>query len=110
MKKLSGIKLNIKNENTKTYEANMKILIKQIKTKNEIELFYYKNKLNKKGKKIYDIIEDNNNNILYIIYDSNENIDELIDDNSNVNQEAVMRDHCEPIKKNEIFNLFEKEN
>ena len=51
MKKLSGIKYIKKNENIETYEANMKILIKQIKTKNEIELFYYKNKLNKTKKK-----------------------------------------------------------
>ena len=108
MKKLSGIKYIKKNENTKTYEANMKILIKQIKTKNEIELFYYKNKLNKTEKKIYDIIEDNNNN-LYIIYDINENIDELINNNIKEKKEAIMKDQCEPIKKKEIINLFKKE-
>ena len=51
LKKITSKKLNKKNENIETYEANMKILIKQIKTKNEIELFYYKNKLNKTKKK-----------------------------------------------------------
>ena len=75
----------------------MKISFKKIKTKDENELVYYKNILNKKEKKIYDIIEDYNNNILYIIYDINENIDELI--NMKENKEAIIKDHCEPIKK-----------
>ena len=107
LNKISNIKLNKKDENIETYEGNMKILFKKIKLKNENEIFYYKNKLNKKENKIYNIIEDYNNNILYIIYDINENIDELI--NINENKEAIMKDHCEPIKKKEIIDLFEKE-
>ena len=74
LNKISNIKLKKSSENVETYEGNMKILFKKIKLKNENEIFYYKNKLNKKENKIYDIIEDYNNNILYIIYDINENI------------------------------------
>ena len=107
LNKISNIKLKKSYENIEIYEGNMKILFKKIKLKNENEIFYYKNKLNKKENKIYNIIEDYNNNILYIIYDINENIDELI--NINENKEAIIRDHCEPIKKKEIINLFEKE-
>ena len=54
--RISNIKLNKKSENIETYEANMKILLKKIKIKNENEIFYYKNKINEKLKKIYEII------------------------------------------------------
>ena len=95
-KKLSNVNLNKKNEKVETYDADMKISFKKIKTKDENELVYYKNILNKKEKKIYDIIEDYNNNILYVIYDSNENIDELINNNLIEKKEAII--DYEPIK------------
>ena len=103
--RISNVKLSKKSKNTETYEANMKILIKKVKMKNENEIFYFKNKINEKEKKIYDIIEDNN--ILYIIYDINEDIDELINNNTIKEKEAIIS--YEPIKKDEIFKLFEKE-
>ena len=107
--KISDMKLNKKNANIETYDANMKISIKKIEAKDDNELFYYKNTISKSPKKIYDTIEDNEKNILYIIYDSTENIDELLNDDSKENKEAVMLNQCEPIKKNEIIKLFEKE-
>ena len=107
--KISDLKLSRTNDNIETYDANMKISIKKIKAKDDNELFYYKYRINSIAEKIYDIIEDNNNNILYIIYDSSENIDELINNSSKENKEAVMKEHCEPIQKCEIINLFEKE-
>ena len=100
---ISNIKLNKKDENVETYEGNMKILFKKIKIKNENDIFYYKSILN--NKKIYDIIQEENN--IYIYYDSNENIDELLNNNFIEKKEAII--DYEPIKKNEIMNLFEKE-
>ena len=88
----------------------MKISVKIIKAKNKNEVFYYKNKLEKSKKKIYDIKEDYNNNYLYIIYDLNENIDDLINYNLVESQEGIIKDHCKPISKNELQKLFEKEN
>ena len=102
-KNISNIKLIEKKENIETYEANMKILFKKIKRKNENDIFYYKSILN--NKKIYDIIQEENN--IYIYYDSNENIDELL--NIKEHKEAIIKGNCEPINKNEIIELFKKE-
>ena len=102
-KNISNIKLIEKKENIETYEANMKILFKKIKIKNENDIFYYKSILN--NKKIYDIIQEKNN--IYIYYDSNENIDELL--NIKEHKEAIIKGNCEPINKNEIIELFKKE-
>ena len=41
-KKLSNVNLNKKNEKVETYDADMKISFKKIKTKDENELVYYK--------------------------------------------------------------------
>ena len=100
---ISDIKLIDKNEDIETYEGNLKIKFKKIKVKNEYDIFYYKSILN--GKKIFYILEEDN--IIYIYYDFNENIDELI--NQNEHKEALIKGHCEPINKKEIMELFEKE-
>ena len=82
----------------------MKILFKKIKIKSENDIFYYKSILS--DKKIHDILEEENH--IYIYYDSNEDIDEIL--NEKEHKEAVVKGHSEPIKKNEINQLFEKEN
>ena len=101
---VSEIKLIKKEENIETYEGNMKILFKKIKKKYENDLFYYKSLL-LNNNKVYDILEENNN--IYIYYDSNENIDELL--NIKENKECIIKGKCEPITKNEIYELFKKE-
>ena len=95
-----------KRRRKKIYEANMKILIKEIKINNEKEILYYKSILLFNNKKIYDIIEENN--ILYIYYASNENLDKLL--NQDKHKECVYKGHCRPpIIKKEINELFKKE-
>jgi len=97
------IKLIEKKDNIETYEGYMKIKIKKLLIKNEIELYYYKSKL--KYKKIYDIKKDNN--ILYIYYDINEDIEEILIKNEY--KEAIIKEHCGPINKNEMLELLKKE-
>ena len=72
----------------------MKIKFKKIKMKNENEYYLYKTLLL--------------NNIIYIYYNINENIDELI--NIKEKKENIIRGHNEPINKREIEELFKKEN
>jgi len=55
---------------------------------------------------VYDIIKDNN--IIYIYYNINENIDEII--NIKEKKECLIKGHNEPINKREIEELFKKEN
>ena len=112
-KKISELKLVEKNDNIDTYEAYMKVSIKKIEIKDEKQLLFYKQKLisNKKNFKIYDIEEDEKNNILYIIYDTSQNINELLNQSYiHINKEAIIEGHSEPSTKNEIIQLFEKEN
>ena len=75
MVKITDIKLIEKKEEIETYEGNMKIKFKKIKMKNENEYYLYKLLL-VNSNKIYDIIRDNN--IIYIYYNININLDELI--------------------------------
>ena len=95
------IKLIEKKDNIETYEGNMKIKIKKLIIANEYELYYFKSIL--KYKKIYDLIKDDN--ILYIYYDINENIDDIV--NQSEHKEAKI--NCGAINKEEILSLFEKE-
>ena len=104
MVKVTDIKLIEKKEAIETYEGSMKIKFKKIKIKNENEYYSYKSLL-LNNNKIYDIIKDNN--IIYIYYDINENIDEII--NIKENKECVIKRHNEPINKKELEELFKKE-
>jgi len=104
MVKITDIKLIEKKEEIETYEGNMRIKFKKIKMKNENDFYLYKSLL-LNNDKIYNIIKDNN--IIYIYYDINENIDELI--NIKENKECVIKKHNEPINKKEIEELFKKE-
>ena len=111
--KFSDIKLIENKDNVETYEANMRISIKKLKAKDEYELLIYKQKLisNKIDFKIYDIIEDDKNKILNIIYDPNQDINELLNSNLiHIYKEAIIEGHSSPITKNEILKLFEKDN
>ena len=103
-KKLSSIKLKEKKEEIETYEANMKILIKKIKIKNDNDFFYRTILCNKEG--IFKII--NNNDYIYIYYDININIDELL--SLNDIKEITPEGYCEPLNKTEIEELLSKEN
>ena len=105
MVKISNYKLIDKKEEIETYEGYMEIKFKKIKMKNENEYFLYKSLL-LNNNKIYDIKKDNN--ILYIYYNINENIDEII--NRKENKECVIKGRNEPINKKEIEELFKKEN
>jgi len=100
---ITDIKFKETKENIETYEANMKILFKKIKRTSQCNIYYYKSIL--KNKKIYDIIEEDNN--IKIYYDPNENIDDILFIKKN--QELILKGHCEPISKKEIIELFEKE-
>ena len=103
MVKIADIKYKETKLNIETYEANMKILFKKIKIKSQYDIYYYKSLL--KNKKIYDIIEEDIN--IYIYYDPNENIDDILFIEEN--QESILKDHCEPISQKEIIELFKKE-
>ena len=103
-KKLSSINLKEKKEEIETYEANMKILIKKIKIKNDNDVFYKAMLSNKDG--IFKII--NHNEYLYIYYDININIDELL--SLNDIKEITPEGYCEPLNKTEIEQLLSKEN
>ena len=105
MVKISNYKLIDKKEEIETYEGYMEIKFKKIKMKNENEYFLYKSLL-LNNNKIYDIKKDNN--ILYIYYNINENIDEIIIRKEN--KECVIKGRNEPINKKEIEELFKKEN
>ena len=83
----------------------MKIKFKKIKMKNEKDYYLYKSLL-LNNNKIYDITKEDN--ILYIYYNINENIDEII--NIKENKECVIKGRNEPINKKEIEELFKKEN
>jgi len=102
--KLSNVILKGKKEEIETYEADMKILIKKIKIKNDKDFYNYKTMLfYKEG--IFKII--NHNDYIYIYYDININIDELFLDDI---KEIVPEGYCEPINKIEIEDLLNKEN
>jgi len=104
MVKITDIKLIDEKNDIEIYEGNMRIKFTKIKMKNENEYYLYKSLL-LNNNKIYDIIKDNN--IIYIYYDINENINELI--NIKENKECLMKKHNEPINKKEIEELFKKE-
>ena len=110
--KISDLKQVETKDNIETYEAKMKISIKLIKAKNEKELIIYNQILisNKKDWKIYDIIEDNKNNILCVIYDSNQDINELLNPSYiHIYKEAIVKGHIRPTTFKEISQLFKKE-
>jgi len=103
--KLSNIKLKEKKDEIETYEANMKILIKKIKIRNDNDCYLYKKLLfNKEG--IFKIII--RDDYIYIYYDININIDEII--SLNEIKEIVPVGYCEPLSKTEIEELLSKEN
>lgn len=77
-----------------TYEAKMRILIKKVKAQNKEEVFLLKNKIStkKNEKKIYDIKENCEKNILYIYLDINEDINDLLFNNNDIyEKEAIMK-------------------
>ena len=102
--KLTSFKLKEKKDEIETYEANMKILIKKIKIKNDNDLFYKTMLCNKEG--IFKII--NHENYIYIYYDININIDVLL--SLNDIKEITPEGYCEPLNKTEIEELLSKEN
>ena len=111
---LFDIKLIENNDNIETYEANMKILFKKIKSKNEKEAVFYKQKLlnKKENMKIYNIIYDKKNNYIFCFYDllEKEKMNLIINHNKNVEEkDATLEGYCEPLSKNEILVLFSKE-
>ena len=112
MKKIIDEELLGNTDNIKNYKAKMHILIKTIKGKSPQEIFIYKQKLlyKKEDIKIFDIIEDENENILTIIYDidSKEKIEELINNELEI-KEAIIKNSCSAISKKEIDELFGKQ-
>ena len=103
-KKLSNIRLLEKGFNSEKYEANMKIFIKKIKINSEDDAFFYKNILSSNNQ-IYNTLYKGN--CLYIYYDINLNIDDLL--SLKDKKEGNIKGHCEPISKTEIDELFSKE-
>ena len=98
------VKLIESNDNIEKYEANMKILVKKIRSKNEKEAILYKQKLlNKKEKmKIYNIIYDEINNYIICSYDplEKEKMNLIINHNKNVEEkEATLEGHCDLYQK-----------
>ena len=102
------------NQNVKTYLTRIEPLIKEIipKNKDDYDIIYdslynLKNELN-----IYDIIEENDK--IYIIMDNNMEINDKIDkliksEELNIEKEAILEGHGNPINKQEILNLFKME-
>ena len=74
-RKLSNKKLLERGFNSEKYEAYMKIFIKRIKINSEDDAFFYKTLLSSNNQ-IYNVSFDTN--FLYIYYDINLNIDELL--------------------------------
>ena len=111
---LFDVKLIESTDNIETYEANMKILFKKIKSKNEKEAVFYKQKLlnNKENMKFYKIVYDKKNNYILCSYDplEKDKMNFVINHNKDEEKkEATLEGHCEPLPKNEIFDLFSKE-
>ena len=110
--KISDFKKVETKDNIETYEAKIQVSIKKIKAKDEKELIIYNQILisNRKDWKIYDIREDDKNNILYIIYDLNQDINELLNPSYiHIYKEAIIKGHIKPIIFKEIRQLFNKE-
>ena len=103
-----------KNSNVKTYLARIETFVKEIKTKDKHDYIRISQRLEQiKNKiKIYDILEEND--IIYIVLENKEDLnaqfDELLfSEKLNVVKEGITKGHGAPIKKNEIFELFEME-
>ena len=107
MSDLSNIQLIERQNNIETYSANLRIVIKKFVARDINEALLFKMKLleNKKSRRIYDIREDKN--ILYIFTAVDENINDLLV--GKITKEAIIKDHCEPIKKKEVSQLFQYE-
>lgn len=102
--KVTIFKIKEEKEGIETYEASMKILIKKIKIKNDNDFDLYEKMLsNKEG--IFKIME--HNDYIYIYYDIDKNIDELL--SLNEIKEITPEGYCEPLKKTEIEELLHKE-
>jgi len=98
--------------NIKTYRAKIEIIIKEIIPKDINDYLSIKERLNiiKNKYNIYEIIEENDK--LYIVIDKEKekDIDRLILSNEfNIQNEGVLEGHGEPIKKDEIVELFKME-
>ena len=112
--KYTKIKEINSNQNVKTYLTRIEPLIKEItpKDKDDYDIIYdslynLKNELN-----IHDIIEENDK--IYVIIDNNKEINDKIDkliksDELNIEKEAILEGHGNPINKEEILNLFKME-
>ena len=109
MPNLSDIKLIEKNQNIETYSAKLRVKFQKVITKNINKALFYKNTSleNKKNRKIYDIIQDNN--ILYIYFSEKENINDILFRQVKIIKENIMEGQCKPINKKEIYELFKKE-
>ena len=106
---LFNVNLIESNDNVETYEANMKIIFKQIKSKNEKEALFYKQKLlnKKENMKIYNIIYDKISNIILCSYDplEKEKMNSIINHNKNEEEkEATLEGHCEPLCVEQLCN------
>ena len=104
------------NSNIKTYLAKIEPIVKEIIPKNKEDYYIIRERLEKlkleEDINIYEIIEENDK--IYIVIDNNKEllskIDKLILSNElNIKKEFVIQGHGRPIKKEEIFNLFEME-
>ena len=112
--KYTKIKEINSNQNVKTYLTRIEPLIKEItpKDKDDYDIIYdslynLKNELN-----IHDIIEENYK--IYVIIDNNKEINDKIDkliksEELNIEKEATLEGHGNPINKEEILNLFKME-
>ena len=103
-----------KNSDINTYLTRIEPIIKEIIIKNENEYNKIKERLEriKKIIKIYDIIEEKDR--IYIVIDNNEEIMMKIDkmilsEEVEIVKEGIIKGHGNPVSKNEIKNLFEKE-
>ena len=112
--KYKKIKEIYSNTNIKTYLTRIEPIIKEIRPEDINDYYIIKQRLEKiKNKyKIYEIIEENGK--LYIVIDNNNevniNIDKLIlSKKFDIKKEGIVEGHINPIRKEEIYNLFEME-
>ena len=112
--KYTKIKEINSNQNVKTYLTRIEPLIKEItpKDKDDYDIIYESLYNLKNGLNIHDIIEENDK--IYVIIDNNKEINDKIDklitsEELNIEKEATLEGHGNPINKEEILNLFKIE-
>jgi len=112
LQKLINQKITYKNNNSKTYQGQLPIFIKEIKFNDLKERNSILRKIQKLKyeleMKIIDYIEENEK--IYILFFENEDIiNSIFELKEEIIEEGYVEGHSGPLRKTEINNIFEKE-